>query len=380
MIEPIQRLLLSAPVALPSDLEAVTRAISGGWIAPAGPDLSDFENAMAAQLGTRRAVALSSGTAAIHLGLKYLGVQPGDHVLVPTVTFGATAFAVTYLGANPVFVDVDESWNMDPGCVSVAVSGLRSTGKKVSAAIPVDLYGTPADYDQLLPLFAELEIPVLEDAAEGLGAIHDRGPVGSFGEAGVLSFNGNKIITTSGGGMLVTNSKEMADKVRYWATQARDDAPWYEHSEVGYNYRLSNILAALGRSQLSRLDLIVAHRRQVRQWYRDALKNLDGVSVQSDPAWGTSNAWLTVVTFDQSRYPDAPRLAREALEAENIESRPVWKPMHQQPVFAENLAFLNGNADSLFATGLCLPSGPSMTEADIARVVTVLKSVVERRS
>ena len=363
------RILLSAPRATEEDIAAVVAAMRSGWIAPAGPDLAAFEAETADFLGVQHAVGLSSGTAALHLGLKYLGVGPGDVVLVPTVTFAATAFAVSYLGALPVFVDVDEeSWNLDPALVESSVGALRADGHRVAAAVPVDLYGTPANYGELQAVLAELEIPFLEDAAEGLGARRDDGMVGSFGQAGVLSFNGNKLITTSGGGMLVTNDGHLADRVRYWSTQAREDLPWYEHREIGYNYRLSNLLAALGRSQLSRVPHEVAKRRQIREWYRSRLAQLPGVTVQQDPSWGASNAWLTIVRFDRDRHPDAPRLVREHLEAHDIESRPIWKPMHQQPVFASNRSFLSGVADSLFENGLCLPSGTGLAEDDIDRV------------
>ena len=367
------RILLSAPQAAPEDFAAVQAALESGWLAPIGPDLDHFEVSMRNRLGLAGAVGLASGTAGLHLALKYLGVGPGDYVLIPTVTFGATAFSVTYLGAVPVFIDVDSSWNMDWEMSQQAIVEIRSSGAKVGAAVPVDLYGTPADYSRLLPMFAELDVPVIEDAAEGLGANHDLGPVGTFGAGAVLSFNGNKIITTSGGGMLVTNDLDLAAKVRYWATQSRENYPWYEHEEIGFNYRLSNILAALGTSQLSRLDEIVAHRRQVRQWYREGLANLTGVVIQDDPPWGTSNAWLSVATFDLELFPEAPMVVREALEFENIESRPVWKPMHQQPVFASNPTFLNGTADALYASGLCLPSGPSMTHGAVSRVCRVIQ-------
>lgn len=372
MVRPPFDTLLSQPQLAPSDITAVTKALESGWLAPVGPDLARFEAEVAKKVGRAFAVGLSSGTAGLHLGLQGLGVEPNSFVLVSTVTFAATAFAVVHAGAIPVFVDIDSSWNMDPECSARAVAQLRAEGKTVGAAIPVDLYGAAADYRQLLPHFSELGVPVLEDAAEGLGAGHELGPVGSFGQAGVLSFNGNKIITTSGGGMLVTDSEELAAKVRFWSTQSRDAAPWYEHSEIGYNFRLSNILAALGSSQLSRLDSIVAHRRAVRQWYTDALGGIEGVVIKGDPPWGTSNAWLTVATFDLDLHPKAPGRVREYLEANRIESRPTWKPMHQQPVFKNNCAFLNGNADSLFDSGLCLPSGPTMTQSDVERVSSLL--------
>ena len=373
-----ERLFLSAPRALPEDIASVVAAMESGWLAPVGPELAGFEADMAAFLGVQHAVALSSGTAALHLGLKYLGVQAGDYVLVPTLTFGATAFAVTYLGAIPVFIDVEaESWNLDPGLVRDAVISLRASGKRVSAVIPVDLYGTPCNYSELQKVCEELDIPMLEDAAEGFGASFGSSMLGTMGQAGVLSFNGNKLITTTGGGMLVTNDEAFASKVRFWSTQSREDFPWYEHKEIGYNYRLSNVLAALGRSQLRRVPSEVDSRRAIREQYREHFAELPGVSVQSDPSWGRSNAWLSVVRFDDSIYPNAPTRVREFLETHNIESRPIWKPMHQQPVFRENLSFVNGNADSIFDDGLCLPSGTGLTSSDIERVAALVKQCLK---
>ncbi len=371
--------LLSAPQASQHDVDAVVAALQGGWLAPAGPDLTEFEREIADFTGVGHAVGLASGTAAIHLGLKYLGVQAGDAVLVPTATFAATAFAVTYLGAIPIFVDIDDSWNMDPSAVKTAISALKKAGMRVSAAIPVDLYGTPADFDALLPLFEVHGINVLEDGAEGLGATHGGLKVGAFGAAGVISFNGNKLITTSGGGVLLTEDVEFASKVRFWATQSREDFPWYEHHEIGYNYRLSNILAALGRSQLRRVPDEVKRRRHLREIYRELLGEHSGVLVQEDPAWGVSNAWLTVATFDANKYPNASNLVRKALAAERIESRPTWKPMHQQPVFAGTPAFLTGRADSLFAEGLCLPSGAGVTPDVAERICGLITKVLQSR-
>lgn len=370
------RLFLSPPSATQDDVSAVVNALRSGWLAPVGPDLRSFESEIAAYLGVRFAVGLSSGTAAIHLGLKSLGVRPGDVVLVPTATFAATAFAVTYLGAEPVFVDIDDSWNLDPVLVDRAIGSLHAEGKQVSAVVPVDLYGTPANYAELAPLMSAEGIRWLEDAAEGLGGRCNDKLLGSFGDAGVISFNGNKIITSSGGGMLVTNNQDTAEQVRHWSTQARDDAPWYEHSEIGYNYRLSNILAALGRSQLSRIDDEVAKRRELREWYRAALTDVSGVFVQEDPPWGESNAWLTVANFSQAVHEDGPESVRQHLDKHNIEARPVWKPMHLQPVFASARSFLSGKADKLFEEGLCLPSGTSMTEADVDRVVDIVKQAL----
>jgi dTDP-4-amino-4,6-dideoxygalactose transaminase len=293
-------------------------------------------------------------------------------VLVPSLTFGATAFAVTYLGAEPVFVDVDQSWNMDPVQSHVALETLASEGKCVAAVVPVDLYGSPANYGELLPLFEEFGVPVFEDAAEGLGGEFGSRKLGGIGRGAALSFNGNKILTTSGGGMLVTDDPEFAAKVRFWATQSREDYPWYEHEEIGYNYRLSNILAALGRSQLQRIGATVSRRREVRDLYRVGLEDLDGIWVQEDPPWGRSNAWLTVVRFDLEIHADAPTRVREALEESNIESRPIWKPMHQQPVFAGSRSFLSGAADAIYASGLCLPSGPGITDSDIEEICSII--------
>ncbi len=359
-------------------MRAVQAAMESGWIAPLGPDLAAFEGQMASYLGVGHAVGLSSGTAAIHLGLKYLGVLPGDVVLVPTLTFGATAFAVNYLGVEPVFVDADDSWNMDPEQTRLALESLARDGRRVGAALPVDLYGSPANYGELLPLFSEFDVPVFEDAAEGLGGAYGDQKLGSYGLGGALSFNGNKILTTSGGGMLVTNDGEFADKVRFWATQSREDLPWYEHEEIGYNYRLSNILAALGRSQLERIDQTVARRRELRDLYRVGLAGLEGVHVQEDPPWGRSNAWLSVVTFDLGLYLDVPTRVRLALEERNIESRPIWKPMHQQPVFRGAHSFLSGKADAVYSSGLCLPSGPRITDLDIEEVCSVISMTLGR--
>ncbi len=370
------RVYLSPPWVAVDDVHAVEAAMLSGWVAPVGPDLLRFEAEAATYVGVSHAVALSSGTAALHLALKSRGVGAGDVVLVPTVTFGATAFAASYVGAEPAFIDVDESWNVDPELTRTAVRELRAAGKSVAAAISVDLYGTPANYAEIGGLLTNLGVPLIEDAAEGLGARWEDRRVGALGEVAALSFNGNKIITSSSGGMLLTNDEEIAQRVRHWSTQAREPFPWYEHVEVGYNYRMSNILAALGRSQLRRIDEIVAVRRAIRERYRMVLSELPDVHVQEDPKWGQSNAWLTVVRFSSDRYPNAPTRVREYLEHWNIESRPVWKPMHQQPVFSGSPAFLSGAADALFREGLCLPSGTqlAMEEVDMiaGRVIEAL--------
>ena len=369
-------ILLSPPTVLSTDIDAVVDAMRTGWLAPAGPDLNAFEEEVGDYLGAPFAIGLTSGTAALHLGLKALGVSRGDFVVIPTSTFAATAFAVRYLGAKPIFVDVDESMNLNPELLGRALEWIEAQGHSCSAVVPVDLYGTPADYDQILPLADQFDARVLVDAAEALGSSHGEKKAGTVGDAGVLSFNGNKIITTSGGGMFVTGDERIAARIRKWASQSRENVPWYEHEEVGFNYRLSNILAALGRSQLARIDDEVAKRRQIREWYRERLEPVPGVSVQSDPPWGRSNAWLTVVTFARQALPNAAERVRLALADDEIEARPTWKPMHQQPVFKECQSFLSGSADALFEEGLCLPSGTALETDDIDRICSIIEATL----
>lgn len=359
------------------EAEALTRAVTSGWVAPLGPEVDGFEADILEYTGTGHAVALTSGTAAIHLGLMGLGVKPGDDVVVPTLTFGATAFAVTYTGAKPVFVDVEQqAWGLDPELLLSVLEVRARADRQVSAIIPVDLFGRPADYDELLEIAARFGVPVLVDAAESLGATHGSQAAGTMGHAGVYSFNGNKIMTTSGGGMLVSEDEQLIEKARFWSTQSREAFPWYEHEEIGYNYRLSNILAALGRAQLERLPEMIARRRRIRAMYTEMLAGLEGVVVTPDPPWGTGNSWLTTVTLDKDLRPGAPTRIREALQSQNIESRPIWKPMHQQPVFRDNEAHLTGVADRLFDEGLCLPSGVGLTDSDIERVANGFKAAL----
>jgi len=376
VIDATKRIYLSAPRATVEDIEAVTQAMESGWLAPTGPDLLRFESAIARYVGTEFAVGLSSGTAAIHLALKLLGVGPGDIVITSTVTFAATVFPVEYLNAEPVFVDVDESWNLDPQLLEKAIASIHSRGLRVAAVIPVDLYGTPANYVELDKVLRAHAIPIVEDAAEALGARFGDRSAGSFGNAGILSFNGNKIITTSGGGMLVTNDEEFAQRTRFLSTQAREERAWYEHAQVGYNYRLSNLLAALGHSQLLRIDDEVSRRRAIREWYRTHLADVDGIQVQGDPHWATSNAWLTVIRVDSGRFPNAPEWICEFLDRHNVEARLIWKPMHAQPVFRSKQKFLNGNADALFREGVCLPSGSHLDEDDVTRICHLVRSAI----
>ena len=359
------------------EVEALQRAVNSGWVAPLGPEIDGFEADICTFTGATHALALSSGTAALHLGLLGLGVKPGDEVIVPTLTFGATAFAVTYVGATPIFIDVDtSSWGMDADLLEQVLVERDRNGRQVAAIIPVDLFGRPANYDRILPIAARFGVAVLVDSAESLGATHGDDSAGTMGQAGVYSFNGNKIMTTSGGGMLVSNNNELIDKARFRSTQSREPFPWYEHEEIGYNYRLSNILAALGRAQLERLPEMITRRKQIQSFYGDALGGIEGLNVTQDPPWGTGNAWLTTITLDRDLRSGAPTLIRESLQLHNIESRPIWKPMHQQPVFANHQMHHTGVADRLFEEGLCLPSGAGLTDSDIARVADALKEAL----
>ena len=359
------RLFLSPPDVGPRERELLLDAFDSNWIAPLGPHVDAFEREFAGFVGAGHAAALSSGTAALHLALVLLGVGPGDDVLVPSLTFAATAFAVTYVGARPVFVDSERAtWNLDPELVEEELAARARTGRDQPAAlIGVDLYGQCASWDPILASCAAHGVPVIEDAAEALGATYRGRAAGSFGALNVFSFNGNKIITTSGGGMLVGNDPAVIERARHLSTQARDPAPHYEHTEIGFNYRMSNLLAALGRGQLEGLPAKVARRRAINAAYRAALAEVDGIGFLPDAPDGEPTNWLTVITVDD------PTTVREHLEALDIEARPAWKPMHLQPVFAGCETRGGAVAEEIFRTGLCLPSGSAMTDADIARVV-----------
>lgn len=360
------------------EVQALIRAVTSGWVAPVGPDLDAFEAEVCSFTGAGHALALSSGTAAIHLALMALGVGEGDEVIVPTLTFAATAFAVTYPGGTPVFIDVDEqSWGMDPDLLESVLAERLDKGARVAAVLPVDLFGRPADYDRILPIAAKFDVPVLVDAAEALGATHRGRAAGTLGHAGVYSFNGNKIMTTSGGGMVVSDDEQLVEKARYWSAQSREPYQWYEHREIGFNYRMSNILAALGRAQLRRLPEMMARRRAIGGLYAALLADLDGVSVTPDPPWAVGNSWLTTVTIERGKQSGASREVLSTLSSQRIEVRPVWKPMHQQPVFAGNDAYLTGVADRVFESGLCLPSGAGLSDSDIERVACGLRSALE---
>jgi dTDP-4-amino-4,6-dideoxygalactose transaminase len=372
------RILLSPPDVGPIEREALLRAFDSGWVAPAGPELDAFEAELAAFTGWPGTVALSSGTAALHLALLAQGVGPGDDVLVSSFTFAATANAVTYTGATPRFVDSEHaSWNMDPQLLADELAAAHAAGRLPAAVVTVDLYGQCADYDAIVPLCAQYGVPVVEDAAEALGSSHRGHAAGTLGDIGILSFNGNKIITTSGGGALLSPDRAVADRVRYLATQARQPTVHYEHTDVGFNYRLSNLLAAMGRAQLGRLPQMSARRLAINAHYRGELVDVPGLTFMPIAPWSTAdggghwNGWLTCVTFDDQSHRDR---VQTALSATDIESRPLWKPMHLQPVFTSMPARVNGTSERLFGHGLCLPSGSVLTDAQVDRVVAVVRA------
>jgi dTDP-4-amino-4,6-dideoxygalactose transaminase len=357
----------------PRERELLVDAFDSNWIAPLGPHVDAFEREFAEFVGMESATALSSGTAALHLALVLLGVGPDDDVLVPSLTFVASANAVTYVGARPVFVDSErESWNLDPVLVEEELATRAAEGRPQPAAVlTVDLYGQCADWDPILASCERYGVPIIEDAAEALGATYRGRPAGSFGALGVFSFNGNKIITTSGGGMLVSDSPGLIERARHLSTQARDPAPHYEHSEIGFNYRMSNLLAALGRGQLEGLPAKVARRRAVNARYRAAFADVAGIGFLPDAGFGEPTNWLTVITVDEETFGASPTRIREHLESLDMEARPAWKPMHLQPVFADCEMRGGAVAEEIFRTGLCLPSG-SLTDADVDRVAAAV--------
>jgi dTDP-4-amino-4,6-dideoxygalactose transaminase len=348
-------------------------AFDSNWIAPAGPDLDAFEREVAEQAGVAHAVALSSGTAALHLALLLAGVERGDEVLVPSLTFIASAAAVTYVGAQPVFVDCSaDSWNLDPALVEEELTKRAGAGRLPAAVITVDLYGETADYENLEGLCRRFDVPLIEDSAEALGSTYRGGPAGSFGAAGVFSFNGNKIITTSGGGILVTGSPSWAERARHLATQAREPHAHYEHAVVGFNYRLSNLLAALGRAQLRGLPSRMMRRERIDAAYREGLCGLPGISWMPRTAAGTSNYWLTCILIDPEAFGADREQVRVALEAADIESRPTWKPLHLQPAFAGVGLIGPGHCAEVFDRGLCLPTGSALSATDQARIIELI--------
>lgn len=380
------KIWLSSPHIGANELQYVNEAFVTNWIAPLGPHVNAFEQGLQVQTKSSHAAALSSGTSAIHLALILLGVKAGDFVFCQSITFSASANPIAYQGATPVFIDSEsDTWNMDPILLKVALEEAKQNGKLPKAIIPVHLYGMPAKMDEILSIANEYGVPVIEDAAEALGSNIDNKPCGSFGEFGVLSFNGNKIITTSGGGALISENAEMIEKARFLATQARDPAPHYEHSHIGYNYRMSNVLAGIGRGQLEVLSDRVAARRNNFERYKQYFfkHNNAGFNIlfQEEPQGFYSNRWLTCIVVDPITNNG---LAREeirlAMEAENIETRPLWKPMHQQPVFTSSKSYLNGVSDKLFENGLCLPSGSNLTEEEFERIFSCLDTIFSMHS
>jgi dTDP-4-amino-4,6-dideoxygalactose transaminase len=369
----MSRVYLSPPHVFGDEQRLVADAFASNWIAPLGPHVDAFEREIQDLVGVSCAVALSSGTAALHLAMILLGVGPGDTVICASMTFSATANPIRYQRATPVFVDCDESWTMDPAALEDALKAGDARGARAKAVIAVDLYGQCADYGAIVELCDRYGVPLVEDAAEALGATHRGRMAGGFGRLGVFSFNGNKIITTSGGGMLVSAEKELIDAARYLATQARDPAPHYEHSRIGYNYRLSNVLAAIGRAQLATLAERIARRRRIFDRYVEGLGDLPGIRFMPEAVHGRSTRWLTCALIDPRAFGADRDVVRLALEADDIEARPTWKPMHLQPVFAGAAMFGGSVSEGLFRDGLCLPSGSSLRDEDQDRVISIVR-------
>lgn len=377
------RLFLSPPHMSGREAGFVAQAFASNYIAPLGPQVDAFEAAFRAHTGIAHCLAVSSGTAAIHLALRCLGVGPGDVVLAATLTFVGSVAPAAQLGAELAFIDADRrSWNMDPERLRQALEFFARRGRRVKAVIPTDLYGQCADYARLLDACAPFGAPLLADCAESVGARYGYDGVGGPGRhagswpglaASIFSFNGNKIITTSGGGMLASADAALIARARKLSQQAREPAPHYEHAELGYNYRMSNILAAIGLGQLEALEARVAKRRLIFHWYAEELAGAPGLTFMPEAATGRANRWLTVALIDAATFGATPEAVRLALEEQNIESRPLWKPMHMQPVFADRQVFGGGVAADLFARGLCLPSGTAMTREDVARVAEVVR-------
>lgn len=371
------RIFLSPPDVGEDEEKRVQHAIRSGWVAPIGPDLEEFEKTVASLAEREFAVAVSSGTAALHLGLLALGVRPGDSVICSTLTFVATANAISYIGAVPVFVDSEPSTgNLSPLLLREAIEALTASGKRVAAVVPVDFLGSVADYQEILSICTKFGIPVLADAAESVGATWAGKPAGSFGDAAAFSFNGNKIVTTSGGGAFLTDDAEHARVVRHLATQAREQARHYEHEVLGYNFRMSNVLASIGNSQLNRLDEMVARRRDNRLRYRALFENVPGVTVLGESDF-EDNCWLTAIVIDRKLAGFSASEIGDFLESQNIESRPLWKPMHLQPLYRDCEAYVDGTAEHLFDNGLALPSGSGLREPEWGRISGALEAFLD---
>ncbi len=369
------RIFLSVPHMGGHEKNYVQKAIEDNWVTTAGPNLVGFEHDICQHTNARYAVALNSGTAAIHMALRLLGVGPGDEVLCSTFTFAASANPILYLGAKPVFIDSEaETWNMCPDTLRDAIEERTNKGKKPKAILVVHLYGMPAKLKELMAVADEYGIPVVEDAAEALGSRYSGHQVGTFGQIGVFSFSDDKIITTSAGGAIITAEQELADKALFLANHANDAAPNDDHAELGYNYRLSNISAGIGRGQLEVLELRVKQRREVFNLYRSQLESIEGLAFLQEPKTSFSNRWLTTVLLPEGQQPES---IRKALEEENIESRLLCKPLHLQPLFADSLYFGDGLSEKLYNRGLCLPSSSSLQEEELEKVVKTMKKLLE---
>jgi dTDP-4-amino-4,6-dideoxygalactose transaminase len=370
MTKPI---LLSTPHMGDRELQFVTEAFETNWIAPIGPHVDAFEREFCQIVGASHAAALSSGTAALHLALQLMGVGSGDEVFCSTLTFAASANPIVYLGAKPVFIDSEyQSWNMDPELLQAALEQRAKVGKLPKALILVHLYGQSADIDPILKACQQYQVPIIEDAAEALGATYKGRSPGTFGTVGIFSFNGNKIITTSGGGMLVSEDASITSKAKFLATQARDPAPHYQHSEIGYNYRISNVLSGIGRGQLLVLNDRVAARRRNCEIYQQTLNELPGIEFMPEAPWGTPTRWLTCLTIDPTAFGVDREQVRLALAEQQIEARPVWKPLHLQPIFTDCDSFGGAVAEDLFDRGLCLPSGSNLSDEDLNCVIDAI--------
>jgi len=378
------KIWLSSPHIGSNELPYVNEAFATNWIAPLGPHVNAFEKGLQEQTKSKHAAALSSGTSAIHIALILLGVKSGDTVFCQSITFSASANPIAYQGAIPVFIDSEkDTWNMDPNLLKIALQEAKQNGKLPKAIISVHLYGMPAKMSEIIVIANEYGVPVIEDAAEALGSNIKGKPCGSFGTFGVLSFNGNKIITTSGGGALLSEDAELIEKARFLSTQARDAAPHYQHTHIGYNYRMSNILAGIGRGQLEVLhDRVTARRNnfeKYRQYFSKINKQGFEIQFQEEPGGYFSNRWLTCIVVDPSKNKGLTReMIRLAMDVENIETRPLWKPMHQQPIFSISKSYLNGVSDNLFENGLCLPSGSNLTEEEFSRIFDCLDIIFSK--
>ena len=372
-----KRIYLSPPHLGASEIEYVKEAFASNWITNAGENVEAFEKSICQYTSTANAVVLQSGTAAIHLALILLGVTAGDEVICPSFTFSASANPIVYLGARPVFVDSEkETWNMSPDLLKEAIADRIKKGKKPKAIILVHLYGQVAQIEKILDLALEYQIPVIEDAAESLGSTYEGKMTGTFGKFGIYSFNGNKIITTSGGGALISEDHALIESAKFLSTQARDHAPHYQHSAIGYNYKMSNVLAGIGRGQLEVIEERIQKRRFIFEYYKTACRNISEISFLEERKNTFYNRWLTCILIDEKSKVNKEDI-RLALEAENIESRPLWKPMHMQPIFEQELFYGNGVSEQLFNSGLCLPSGSAMSEEDLDRVIKTIFKVIK---